>query len=152
MEVFHLLIKEGITELYHYFATSSKLTDLGKDHQWLVTSLKERGKKKTLHLAIPLRYFAKKLNLNLLIPLHLNNIRQRIYGAEEHLNDTMDIQLTDCKNHTEKTSTLFNKKLKGKYWEIYRSIYDNSHSVVPGTHRYAACSGLSRWPVWRARR
>ena len=44
-----------------------------------------KREKKPLHLAIPLRYFAKKLNLNLLIPLHLNNIRQRIYGAEEHV-------------------------------------------------------------------
>lgn len=33
MEVFHLLIKEGITELFYYFSTSSKLTDLGKDQQ-----------------------------------------------------------------------------------------------------------------------
>lgn len=31
MELFHLLIREGITELlYHYFATSNKLTDLGR--------------------------------------------------------------------------------------------------------------------------
>lgn len=51
----------------------------------MTSNIIKREKKKTLHLAIPLRYFAKKLNLNLLIPLHLNNIRQRIYGAEEHV-------------------------------------------------------------------
>lgn len=141
MEVFHLLIKEGITELFYYFSTSSKLTDLGKDQQWLATSLKER-KKKLFTLQYLWGILLKKLNLNLLIPLHLNNIRQRIYGAEEHVKwhhgYTIN-RLQTAKTIQKKPLLSSIKKLKGKYWEIYRC-----KGTYIGTHRPNLNYDLSR--------